>query len=92
MSLIDSPTENTLLVIDEIGKMELFSKKFEASIEQILASNKSLKILATVPLRSTESLVDQLKQSRNSQLYHITKLNRDKIYREILEAAQKIIN
>lgn len=92
LSLFDSPSENTLLAIDEIGKMELFSKKFEASIKQMLASNKNLKVLATVPMKSTESLVDQLKQSPSSQIYHITKSNRDEIYRGILETAQKLIS
>lgn len=92
LSLIDSSNEKTLLVIDEIGRMELFSEKFEASIKKILSSSVNYKILATVPLKSSEGVIDQLKRHPNCQLFHLTKSNRDEIYQTVLESAQKIID
>jgi nucleoside-triphosphatase len=84
--------DGSLLVIDEIGKMELFSKKFEAVIRNFLKTDSNLKILATVPLKANINLIDQLKNHKNARLYHITKSNRDGIYSEIYEALQKMIS
>ncbi|XP_070495996.1 nucleoside-triphosphatase THEP1 [Chironomus tepperi] len=84
--------DGSLLVIDEIGKMELFSKKFETAVKNFLKIDNNLKILATVPLKANINLIDQLKNHKNARLYHITKSNRDEIYAEIYEALQKMIS
>lgn len=85
------PDEKSVLVIDEIGKMELFSKKFETALTNFLKTNNNKKILATVPLKANNSLIDQLKHHKNSRLFHITKSNRDAIYSEIYQAVQNIL-
>ncbi|KAL7035037.1 hypothetical protein ACKWTF_008212 [Chironomus riparius] len=72
--------DESLLVIDEIGKMELFSQKFEAAIRNFLNIDCNFKILATVPLKANINLIDQLKNHKNARLFHITKSNRDEIY------------
>lgn len=84
-------TENTLLVIDEIGKMELFSDHFSKFVANLIKSNRSLKVLATVPLKNSADLVKQLKNHKFSQLHHITKANREEIYPEILESVIKLV-
>lgn len=86
----ESLDDETLLVIDEIGKMELLSKKFDISI-QMLLSNENFKILATVPLKSEHPLVNQFKNHPNSKLFHITKSNRIDIFPEIYESVNKLI-
>lgn len=92
LNIIESSKENSLLVIDEIGKMELLSRRFEDVIKQFLTSPNNLKIIATVPLKSPVSLVDDLKKHQKSQLFKITKSNREEIYNEILQAAQKMMS
>lgn len=72
------------LIIDEIGRMEFFSKKFKDFIIKLRTSKNELKILATVPLKSSDPLITQLKE--NSQLFHITKSNRDKIIDDVYTA------
>lgn len=91
MKYLESHDES-LLVIDEIGKMELFSKKFETAVKNFLKNDNNLKILATVPLKANINLVDQLKKHKNARLFHITKSNRDEIYSEIYDALQNMIN
>lgn len=83
--------EETLLVIDEIGRMELFSKEFENSIKQLLKSKKNLKVLATVPLKSPAVLIDQLKNFPKSQLFHVTKSNRNEMYSNALQSLHGIL-
>jgi len=92
MNIVESSNENSLLVIDEIGKMELCSRKFEDIIKRFLTSANNLNIIATVPLKSPASLIDDLKKHQKSQLFHITKFNREEIYNEILQAAQKMMS
>ncbi len=67
-----SPAE--LYVIDEIGKMELMSKKFRESIISLLAQQSNL--LATVAVRG-KGFLDQVKGRNDVELVEVTKENRD---------------
>lgn len=88
----DLSNGQTVLVIDEIGKMELLSKRFESSIKNLLKTSEAFKVIATVPQKSPSSLIDQLKNHPNTQLFNITKSNRDEMYGSVLLAALKLIN
>jgi nucleoside-triphosphatase len=83
MKFFDSIDGGSLLIIDEIGKMELFSKDFENAIKNLLISKRNLKILTTVPLKSPHKLIDQIKTHRNTTLFYLTKSNRHEMYPEI---------
>jgi nucleoside-triphosphatase THEP1 len=64
------------VVIDEIGMMEFYSKKFQDAIQVALASNK--KVIATVSKRL-------VKEFRNKgQIYNLTRENFDEIYVQVL--------
>ncbi|KAM7357137.1 cancer-related nucleoside-triphosphatase isoform 2-T2 [Cochliomyia hominivorax] len=70
-----------LLVIDEVGKMELKSKKFEVAVKNCIMKTV---ILATVPyeLRQPLALVDQLKNYPNAQIIVVTRENRNRLKNE----------
>jgi nucleoside-triphosphatase len=91
MSLIESATSETLLVIDEIGKMELFSERFKKFIENMLKPNQNLKVFATVPLKNPPSLIEQLKSNPKSQIFHVTKSNRDQIFSNVVQSLQNLM-
>jgi len=69
-----------LFVIDEIGKMECFSKKFTAAICELFKSDKS--VLATVAKKGP-GLISEIKNYPNIQLFNMTTANREKIVNEI---------
>jgi nucleoside-triphosphatase len=71
-----------LFIIDEIGKMECFSKKFVAAVRQLFASDKS--VLATVARKGT-GLISEVKNFPRTKLFNLTAQNRDKTISEILE-------
>ncbi|XP_019765708.2 nucleoside-triphosphatase THEP1 isoform X1 [Dendroctonus ponderosae] len=73
--------ENGILIIDEIGKMELFSKKFEQCVETAF-KKKNIRILATVPVRGPP-FVAALKRDNGCQLFTVTRENRDSLVNEI---------
>jgi len=71
-----------LIVIDEIGKMECFSEKFVAVTRRLFASDKS--VLATVA-RKGSGLISEIKNYPGTQLFKLTRENRDKTVAEILQ-------
>jgi nucleoside-triphosphatase len=79
-------TPAELYVIDEIGRMELESKRFRTSIIELLARPSNL--LATVAKRG-KGFLDQIKVRNDIELIEVTKENRDELPGTI---AERIVN
>ncbi|KAH8286271.1 hypothetical protein KR054_005696, partial [Drosophila jambulina] len=77
-----------LLIIDEVGKMEMFSKRFEATIDDLLQKNQ-IPLVITIPEKSSLKLVEQLRKSPRSMLFQVTKGNRDSLAEKITNLITK---
>ena len=75
-------TDVKLFVIDEVGKMECFSKKFAAAVRRLFVSDKP--VLATLAKKGT-GLISEVKNYPNTQLFTLTSANREKVVAEILD-------
>jgi len=73
--------ESDLVIIDEIGKMELFSASFKEAVLQIINSGKS--VLGTIML-SSNPWGDTIKQRPQVNLITVTRVNRPKVLEELL--------
>jgi len=71
-----------LFIIDEIGKMELFSKKFQDFILRIFASD--LSIIATFGLTVKHPIKDHILSLPNVKLFNLDRLNFQKTYQKII--------
>ena len=71
-----------LIVIDEIGKMELFSNRFRSLVRDALNSDKQ--VLASIPLKG-EGFIQEIKQRLDLYLLEVTYDNRDRLPEAILE-------
>ena len=81
--ILDTERTNTeLFIIDEIGKMECYSEKFVAAARRLFASDKS--VLATVARKGAD-LISEVKNYPGTQLFNLTRENRDKTVAEILQ-------
>jgi len=80
ISLLD-PTAS-IVIIDEIGKMECFSGKFRSLVRNILDSDKLL--VATIALKGSGMIAD-IKKRDDVRLFHVTLENRDSLVSEILK-------
>ncbi|CAO1406249.1 unnamed protein product [Diamesa tonsa] len=89
LKLVDCEDDNTIIIIDEIGKMELLSKRFETAIGNLLKSKKNLRVIATIPLKYTHNIIKDMKEHKNTKLFNVTNVNRESIYLEIIEDVRK---
>jgi len=73
--------ESDLIIIDEIGKMELFSDEFKQAVVQALNSSKP--VIATVGKFLRDPFVREILRREDVVLFEITINNRDAIFDEI---------
>jgi nucleoside-triphosphatase len=71
-----------VVVVDEIGKMELFSSAFREAVEEALSSPKPL--LATV-MAASQPWVNALKSRADVSLIEVTPANRQALPDRILD-------
>jgi nucleoside-triphosphatase len=71
-----------LIVIDAIGKMELFSSRFRNLVCDALNADKQ--VLATIPLKGNE-FIREIKQRLDVRLLEVTHANRDRLPEAIVE-------
>ncbi|HEU5251221.1 MAG TPA: NTPase [Thermoanaerobaculia bacterium] len=65
-----------VFLVDEIGRMECFSRRFVAAIEALLDSKRLL--VATVALRGG-GLIEAVKRRPDVELWSVTKSNREEL-------------
>jgi nucleoside-triphosphatase len=76
-------TDAQLFVVDEIGKMECFSKEFVAAIHRLFKSDRS--VLATVALKGS-GLISEIKDYPDTKLFNLTHHNSEKTIDQILKS------
>ena len=84
LDLRHSPS--SLIIIDEIGKMECFSKRFVDVVTLLLDGPKIL--LATIALKG-EGLIRQVKERPDCRLVTVTRENRDRLLDELTSELQE---
>jgi len=70
-----------LVVIDEIGRMELFSPRFRETVTQVITSGK--KVLGTIML-NPNPFADAIKRQPNVNLLTVTRDNYELVLAELL--------
>jgi nucleoside-triphosphatase len=71
-----------LLIIDEIGKMELLSKKFKIFIKNIF--NSEISIIATIGSKLRHPIKDYLMNIPSIKILTLTRQNFQKIFKKIV--------
>jgi len=73
--------ESDLVVIDEIGKMELLSPEFREAVTQVLDSGK--KVLGTIML-NPHPFADEIKRHHEVEVLLVTRDNRPQVMNKVL--------
>jgi len=79
-SILNALSENKIIVIDEIAKIEMFSEKFKKVTLNALDSKN--KVLGAIMLKPNP-FCDKIKQRSDTKVFYLTKENRQKIKKEI---------
>ncbi|XP_029376932.1 cancer-related nucleoside-triphosphatase isoform X1 [Echeneis naucrates] len=81
-----------VFVIDEIGKMELFSQPFIRAVRHTLDSSPCT-ILGTIPVRKGKPLgvVEEVRSRTDVKIFLVSKENRNVILQDILAALQQCV-
>jgi nucleoside-triphosphatase THEP1 len=73
---LESYESSEYVIIDEIGMMEFYSKKFRETVRMVLDSDK--KVVATLSKKFVKDLKDK------GQIYNLTRENFAEIYKKVL--------
>jgi nucleoside-triphosphatase len=81
---------NNVVVIDEIGPMELFSGKFKETAKKALESRKL--VIAVVHQKAQNKLVADAKSRADAQVFTVTTQNRKTLHKAVVEKAIAFLN
>ncbi|MBN1798087.1 MAG: hypothetical protein JW822_05905 [Spirochaetales bacterium] len=82
------PRDDTVIILDEIGKMECFSDKFRTATLAALDSKNI--VIGTVTLGGGE-FIESIKKRSDIEITEVTEKNRDKLPQMLLEKTQKLL-
>ena len=77
-----------LVVIDEIGKMELFSARFRESVSRLIDRGKN--VLGTIML-SPDPWADRIKRQPQVKLITVTRTNHSQVLAELMQWLETIV-
>ena len=80
-ALNQAAEEGDLIVVDEIGRMELFSANFREAVWQIITSGK--KVLGTIMFKANP-WADRIKRQPQVNVVEVTRANRHQVLEELL--------
>jgi len=78
---VEEGLDRDIIVIDEIGKMELFSEKFRNILEKALDTGK---VLGTI-MKKSNYFADKVKNRKDVKVLLVEESNRDMLVEEIKE-------
>ncbi len=79
-SLVSARESDKLIIIDEIAKMELFSREFACEVRRCLDSRR---VIATIQQRR-EKFLDEVRARNDVRLLELTVSNRNEMPRKII--------
>ncbi|MBX5327024.1 MAG: NTPase [Candidatus Bathyarchaeia archaeon] len=87
---VENATENAdIVVVDEIGPMELCSQAFRRAILRVVDGEKP--VIATVHFKATDQLVKKIKTREDAEMFEVTLENRKNVHNVIIALVTKIL-
>jgi len=82
-SILDAIRNADIIIVDEIGPMELSSSAFRDAVVQAVDSNKSF--LGTIHFRLSDSFINGIKERTDAEIFEVTYENRETLHDLIIE-------
>jgi nucleoside-triphosphatase len=88
-AIIEAVEKCEVIAIDEIGPMELFSKRFKDAVRKALESHKL--VLAVVHWKAQDTLINEAKKREDAEITSVTLENREGLHEQITGNALKTL-
>jgi len=79
-----------VVIVDEIGPMELFSEKFREAVKEVVEGEKLL--VATIHWKMNGELIASIKKREDSETHVVTYENRERLHEAIIEEALEFLS
>ncbi|MCD6342098.1 MAG: NTPase [Thaumarchaeota archaeon] len=89
-AILDGIERAEVVIVDEVGPMELYSEKFKKAVGRLLSSNKHA--ILTVHYRSRDPLAAKIKKMAGENLIILSQENRDRIPSIIVKNVVEALN
>jgi len=87
-AILKAIREADVVVIDEVGPMELFSQSFKRAVSEALESDKI--VLGTIHYRIKTSFISKIKERQDVVIFEVTRENREGLPEIIIQKIQEI--
>lgn len=81
-SILNAATDADIIVVDEIGPMELFSPEFKKAVDQAIRSSKP--VVGTIHFRARDPLINTIKAREDAEILEVTYENREDLHNVII--------
>jgi len=82
-SILNALRNADIIIVDEIGPMELFSQAFREAVVQAIESKKPM--FGTIHLRARDPLIDAIKKREDAEIFEVTYENRRQLHKLIID-------
>ena len=81
-SILDAAANADVIVIDEIGRMELFSAEFKKAVGLAIGSSKP--VVGTIHSTARDPLINNIKSREDVEILNVTRENRESLHNIIV--------
>lgn len=81
-SILNAVAKADIVVVDEIGPMELFSSAFKEAVFQAVRSNKPM--MGTIHYRARDPLIAVIKTRKDAEILEVTYENRENLHNTLI--------
>ncbi len=82
-SILNAVANADVIVVDEIGPMELFSPAFKEAVSRAVESEKP--VLGTIHYRARDPLITAIKAREDAEILEVTQKNREHLHNLIID-------
>jgi nucleoside-triphosphatase len=88
-AIIGAIDVSDIIVIDEIGPMELYSISFKDAVLKSIDSGKP--VLGTIHYRSKDPFIHRIRDLKDSEIIEVTEENRDRIPKDVSQRILRLL-
>ena len=81
-SILDATIDSDIIVVDEIGSMELFSPEFKRAVDQAIGCSKP--VVGSIHFRARDPLINSIRAREDAEILEVTYENRGTLHNVII--------